>query len=255
MIPNLPAELYNRYFLWKVGKSIGTMLKIDEHTSIHSREKFTRICVEVDLRKKLVPSFLALGKDFRLEYEGLHLICFNCGRYGHKYDGCPEKMKENHRKGENATAVQGQPTTVNTGNHFRKDLIATENPRVMEVVVGTLKESHKHQSGEKESVYMVPGWLSKSPRKKIRQESRRNYGNIKKETSNNRGASSKGFKSILNDLMFIYKANFCILLETQSRALRLRLLSKNWGLTRGVLVMLKVFQVASGVYGGQFHGT
>ncbi|KAL4314091.1 hypothetical protein AHAS_Ahas15G0050400 [Arachis hypogaea] len=131
MIPNLPAELYNRYFLWKVGKSIGTMLKIDEHTSIHSREKFTRICVEVDLRKKLVPSFLALGKDFRLEYEATD--------------------EQNHRKGENATAVQGQPTTVNTGNHFRKDLIATENPRVMEVVVGTLKESHKHQSGEKES--------------------------------------------------------------------------------------------------------
>ncbi|XP_057760878.1 uncharacterized protein LOC130981296 [Arachis stenosperma] len=120
-IPNLPAKLYNRYFLWKVGKSIGNMLKVEEHTSIHSREKFAHICVEVDLRKKMVPSFSTLGKDFRLEYKDLHLICFNCGRYGHKHDGCPKKIKEakdkpqsqaatdeqNHQKGENGTAVQG----------------------------------------------------------------------------------------------------------------------------------------------------
>ncbi|RYQ89109.1 hypothetical protein Ahy_B09g095925 [Arachis hypogaea] len=50
-IPNLPAELYNKYFIWKVGKVLGTMSKIDEFTSIHSRGKFTRICVEIDLRK------------------------------------------------------------------------------------------------------------------------------------------------------------------------------------------------------------
>ncbi|XP_057744969.1 uncharacterized protein LOC130962820 [Arachis stenosperma] len=41
-IPNLPAELYNKYFLWKFGKSLGTMLKVDELTSIHSRGKFAR---------------------------------------------------------------------------------------------------------------------------------------------------------------------------------------------------------------------
>ncbi|KAL4359393.1 hypothetical protein AHAS_Ahas08G0072900 [Arachis hypogaea] len=89
-IPNLLAELYNRFFLGKVGNSLGTMLKINGHTSIHSRGKFARICVEVDLRQQLVPSFSSLGKDFRLEYEGLHIIYFNCGRYRHRKDDCPE---------------------------------------------------------------------------------------------------------------------------------------------------------------------
>ncbi|KAL4314428.1 hypothetical protein AHAS_Ahas15G0084100 [Arachis hypogaea] len=42
----------------------------------------------------MVPSFTALEKDFRLEYEGLHQICFACGRYGHKMDVCPKKMVE-----------------------------------------------------------------------------------------------------------------------------------------------------------------
>ncbi|RYR74916.1 hypothetical protein Ahy_A02g009626 [Arachis hypogaea] len=39
-IPNLPAELYNRYFLWKVGKTLGTMLWVNELTSIQSSGKF-----------------------------------------------------------------------------------------------------------------------------------------------------------------------------------------------------------------------
>ena len=81
-------ELYNPKFLWRAGAKLGTMLKIDENTSIHSRGKFARICVEIDLRRQLVPSFTALGKVFYVEYEGLHLVCFKCGRYGHKIDTC-----------------------------------------------------------------------------------------------------------------------------------------------------------------------
>lgn len=75
-IPNLPVELYNNHFLWRVGSNLGTMLKIDNLTSVQSRGKFARICVEVDLQIELVPTFTALGRDFNMGYEGLHLICF-----------------------------------------------------------------------------------------------------------------------------------------------------------------------------------
>ena len=28
----------------------------------------------------------------RVEYEGIHLICFGCGKYGHKKEACPENV-------------------------------------------------------------------------------------------------------------------------------------------------------------------
>ncbi|RYR66458.1 hypothetical protein Ahy_A03g012439 [Arachis hypogaea] len=62
------------------------MLKVDELTSIHSRGKFACICVELDLRRQIVPSFTTLGKEFKLEYEGIYQICFKRGRYGHKME-------------------------------------------------------------------------------------------------------------------------------------------------------------------------
>ncbi|RYQ95802.1 hypothetical protein Ahy_B08g091161 [Arachis hypogaea] len=68
------------------------MLKIDRATSIHSRERFDRICVEIDLSKKLVPRILVLGSTLNIEYEGLHLICFSCGKYGHRLDQCAEAL-------------------------------------------------------------------------------------------------------------------------------------------------------------------
>lgn len=92
-IPDLPCELCNDKFLWRVGALIGTMLKVDRNTSIQPRGNFTRICVELDLRRELVPSFTVLGVEFNFEYEGLHLICFGCGKYGHKLEVCPDTIK------------------------------------------------------------------------------------------------------------------------------------------------------------------
>ncbi|XP_057755572.1 uncharacterized protein LOC130974734 [Arachis stenosperma] len=93
-IPNLPIELYNHHFLWRVGSAIGTMLKIDRATSIHSRGRFARICVEIDLTKKLVPRISVLGSILNIEYEGLHLICFKCGLYGHRSEQCSEPSED-----------------------------------------------------------------------------------------------------------------------------------------------------------------
>lgn len=47
------------------------------------------MCVEIDLRKPLLAKYKLKNKIFRIEYEGLHIICFSCGIYGHNKDSCP----------------------------------------------------------------------------------------------------------------------------------------------------------------------
>ncbi|RYR07165.1 hypothetical protein Ahy_B05g074486 [Arachis hypogaea] len=84
------------------------MLKVDHTTSIHSRGKFARICVEIDLSKQLVPSIQVLGRDFKIKYDGLHLIYFGCGSYGHRMDQCSKKQKKEVQLATDSTLL-GDP--------------------------------------------------------------------------------------------------------------------------------------------------
>lgn len=53
------------------------------------------MCVEVDITKPLISKFVLRRKIRRIKYEGLHLICFNCGVYGHTIDQCKKGEEEN----------------------------------------------------------------------------------------------------------------------------------------------------------------
>lgn len=53
------------------------------------RGRFARIRVEVNLGKKLIPKIKIRNRIYRVEYEGLNLICFDCGKYGQHRDQCP----------------------------------------------------------------------------------------------------------------------------------------------------------------------
>nr|KYP54029.1 hypothetical protein KK1_000195 [Cajanus cajan] len=81
-IPGLPIELYNERFLWRVGSKLGSMLKIDKLTSIHSR--------------------------------GLHAICFKCGRYGHRQDQCGESF--DHEKETTASCPKDHEGAIEVEN-------------------------------------------------------------------------------------------------------------------------------------------
>lgn len=51
-------------------------------TSSQSRDRLARICVKIDIDKKLIPKFTMSDLSFvlNLEYEGLHVMCFGCGK-------------------------------------------------------------------------------------------------------------------------------------------------------------------------------
>ncbi|CAN1189172.1 hypothetical protein LINPERHAP2_LOCUS39736 [Linum perenne] len=88
-LPGLPLEFFTETFLRRIGDKIGQLVRIDPTTLAMERGNYARICVRVDLSKKLLSKYKLLHKIRRVEYEGLHVICFKCGIYGHTIDLCP----------------------------------------------------------------------------------------------------------------------------------------------------------------------
>ncbi|KAI9126019.1 hypothetical protein K1719_003437 [Acacia pycnantha] len=118
-IPDLPMEFCTVEALGIIGNMIGKMIKIDRSTSIYDKGEFARICVEVDLQQPLLPAFTALGEDKQLVYEGLHLVCFRCGLYGHDRRDCPQlnvaadvdiSIHRNQKMGTGVDGATGVPT-------------------------------------------------------------------------------------------------------------------------------------------------
>ena len=97
-IPKLSVEYFNKHFLLhKIGQKIGRVLRVDSTTENVERGQYTRMCVEVDLTKPLLSKFKLNGRIWGIQYEGLKMICFKCGRQGHKEDVCgvePEAVNE-----------------------------------------------------------------------------------------------------------------------------------------------------------------
>lgn len=85
-------------FLNKIGYKIGKVIRIDQNTTQASQGQFTRISVEIDLSKPLISKFWLKGRIWRVQYEGIRLICFICRKLGHNEDEC---IQFNYQKGDN----------------------------------------------------------------------------------------------------------------------------------------------------------
>lgn len=72
---------------------IGKTVKVDAMSLTGLRAKFAWVCVEVNLNKPLLPSLTVFDCEQKIEYEGLHLICLECGCYGHRGEDCPSLMQ------------------------------------------------------------------------------------------------------------------------------------------------------------------
>lgn len=88
-IPSLSVEYFDSDFLHKVGSKIGKVLRIDKTTAQAERGQFTRLSIEIDLTKPLLSKFWLKGRIWKIQYEGLHSICFSCGCWGHSSKECP----------------------------------------------------------------------------------------------------------------------------------------------------------------------
>nr|POE77164.1 uncharacterized protein CFP56_64448 [Quercus suber] len=107
--PELPIEFYDRSVLLEIGKAIGPVMRIDSYTASDSRGSYARLCIQIDLMKRLINT-IKVGRLYqKVLYEGLSSLCFGCGRVGHKQEACSyrEQPKDDH--------VEPEPTPTHPG--------------------------------------------------------------------------------------------------------------------------------------------
>ncbi|CAL8115939.1 unnamed protein product [Prunus armeniaca] len=110
-INGLNVEYFRPDVMGKIGNLIGHTVKVDALTMSQARGKFARICVELDLSKPLVPFIEVEGRSYDVVYEGIKLVCFECGYYGHGRDNCPVILKA---KAQAAETENAKDMEVNT---------------------------------------------------------------------------------------------------------------------------------------------
>ncbi|KAI9093300.1 hypothetical protein K1719_027314 [Acacia pycnantha] len=138
-IPGLSFRYYHKSTLRAIGRLLGEVFKIDYMTESRGRGRYARIAVLVDLHKPLVPWIKVDGKTFGVEYEGLPLICFECGRFGHAKDKC--------QLGKSAISVAVANTSAN----------------VAEGSVGKLPEDHGYGGDQLNNCVINAGGGNGSP--------------------------------------------------------------------------------------------
>lgn len=119
--PSMPIEFYDREILRTMAEKIGRFVNVDKTTTDVSRGKFARLSVEIDLSKPLVPYIYIGNRWQRVEYEGLRMMCFECGRFGHDAENCKEKEQEKDEAVEahaDAQSSQNQQADNERGKNY-----------------------------------------------------------------------------------------------------------------------------------------
>ena len=79
--------------LKEIGSTIRTILWIDTHTALESRGRYARICVQINVEKPLITTLLIGNFEQPIIYEGIHKLCFSCGRIEHRKEACPHIIR------------------------------------------------------------------------------------------------------------------------------------------------------------------
>ncbi|CAJ2671540.1 unnamed protein product [Trifolium pratense] len=111
--PGLNLVFYDESVLLALGAAVGTPVKVDRNTLDVKRGRFARVCVEIDLNKPVIGKVWIKGHWYKVEYEGLHRICTNCGCYGHLGRDCKKPSTSSVASGAVSIPEQ-QPAAPNT---------------------------------------------------------------------------------------------------------------------------------------------
>ncbi|XP_058727166.1 uncharacterized protein LOC131598601 [Vicia villosa] len=166
-ISGLQIEYYDPKVLSFIGDRVGKSVKVDKNTLKQERGKYARICVEVNLTKPLLAMFTIKGRRYKIEYEGLHLLCLKCGKFGHYKEGCPTQT----------TVIA--PQAYDSGR-FETIPTSKEQSIVVQGKVTTPKKTADYDEGPWQVVQKPKRGRKPPENKKGNQDPQFNAGNEKK---------------------------------------------------------------------------
>ena len=122
-----------------------------------TRGRFARIAVRISLVKPLVSQVELNGRVQKIEYEGLPVICFKCGRYGHNSGDCSENINDGQSGGEEISGKDNQRGDVlvvqedgrSEDTHFEPFgpwIVASKRGRKLASGKETVREQNRNRS-------------------------------------------------------------------------------------------------------------
>ncbi|CAN1142726.1 hypothetical protein LINPERHAP2_LOCUS13215 [Linum perenne] len=139
-LPDLSLEYFDAAILKIIGDKIGKTVRLDHTTLEGSRGNFARVCVEVELSKPLLSKYRLRRRVRRVEYEGLHTICYSCGCYGHVQANCQEN---------NGNEVGVESEVVRSNPIFQSKEMVNDRPEIDEDFGPWMKVSRSGRRGKK----------------------------------------------------------------------------------------------------------
>jgi hypothetical protein len=93
-LPELLVEYCHKEALLRIGSGLGLVLCVDVNTTTGTRGRFARICIQLDLEKPLARTVRVGKAKLAVIYEGIGLLCFQCGKIGHHKEWYPCRVIE-----------------------------------------------------------------------------------------------------------------------------------------------------------------
>lgn len=94
----LPIEYYDSNVLIFISNVIGRTLKVDNNT-LFRNEASVCDCVWKLIIKRDTYYVQVKYRVHTVEYKGLHLLCLDCGKFGHYMESCGEKVTQVAKEG------------------------------------------------------------------------------------------------------------------------------------------------------------